>query len=190
MTMQNEILEESVENIPVPLSEDEKTKVELYYSEKSSRYTFTQLQNTYLNNSLRFADTKAGALVAVNGLIIKFVADYLPNWQGVEYWLGMTSIVLFVVSICISLIVVYPRNINKKGKGFIYWGYIAKDTLENYQNQIQNGPVSELLEESIRNNYQQAIVLDKKFQKLNLAFKVSYLSYFLLAVMGVLFIIL
>lgn len=169
--------------------ENEKVGVELFQSANATRYGFTQLQNTYLNNSLRFADTKAGALVAVNGLIIKFVADFLTKWNGIVHGLATVSIGLLVISILLSVIVVLPKNIKDNEKGFIYWRYIVNDTLENYKDQIKNRPTSELLDESIRNNYLQAIVLAKKFRWLHMAFVISLIAYVVMVLLGITLII-
>lgn len=191
MPINNEQLSEEI-SLPVKKLveiDNEKLKIELGYGEASTRYGFTQLQNTYLNNSLRFADTKAGALIAVNGVIIKFIADFVAQWTGIAHWLAVTSIALLVISIFLSIIVVFPKNVKDNGKGFIYWGFIANDTLENYNNQIRNEPTSELLDESIRNNYIQAHVLTKKFKWLNIAFSMSIVGYIAITVLGVYLII-
>lgn len=162
----------------------EKVPVELYQSAGGLRNQFTQLQNTYLNNSLRFADTKAGALVAVNGLVAKFVFDFLAQASGVVFWLSVGSIGLLIFSIFCSVIVVFPKRVNREGEGFIYWDFIVKHSLEDYKEQILEKPQSELLEEAVRNNYFQAKVLNKKFRWLNIAFTFALYSYALLAVVG------
>lgn len=163
----------------------EKIPVELYQSAGGARGQFTQLQNTYLNNSLRFADTKAGALVAVNGLVVKFVFDLLAKVDGGVFWLGICSIVLLVCSIVCSVITVFPKRVDRNGTGFIYWDFIAKHSLDQYKEQILEKPEKELLEESVRNNYFQAQVLTKKFRWLHSAFTFAICSYVVLALAGI-----
>lgn len=132
---------------------------------------------------------KFGALVAVNGLIAKFVFDAMQDLTSVNFWLLVTSLACLVIGIVLSVIVVLPKNVKNKGKGFIYWGYIANSTLEEYTIQIKNEPTSELLEEAIRNNYIQAGILTRKFRWLYWAFMISIVSYIILAICGVMAVI-
>lgn len=58
--LKNERTETVHEPIKEVIVSNEKLSVEMFPSQNSTRYNFTYSQNAYLNNSLRFADTKAG----------------------------------------------------------------------------------------------------------------------------------
>lgn len=159
------------------VTENGKLKVEIHQKEKTTRTNFTYQQHAYLNNSLRFADTKAGALIAANGLIAKFITDMADNST---YFVGLLlKIGLFVIVIGIfyALFVVFPRSVQSNEKGIVYWEHIKNFGEENYVNTVANGDINNLLKKSIENNFSQAIIVTNKFKKLSQAFKVSITGY-------------
>lgn len=163
--------------------ENNKVKVEIFQKDGVIRNNFTYQQHSYLIQSIRFADAKAGAITAANGLIIKFITDFHAINQVAEL-LFTGSIILIVIGILFSLMVVYPKSLNRKEKGIIYWEHIVNAGKEEYVQTVKNGEVDQLLESAIENNYSQAFILTKKFKKLNLAFTISLTGY-LLAFIGI-----
>jgi len=157
--------------------EDGKMKVEIHQREGVVRTNFTYQQNTYLNNSLRFADTKAGALVAANGLIAKFITDLTGNSAYLVDLLLKCSLVAVIVGIFYALFVVFPRSVESKEKGIIYWEHINNYDKDEYVQIVAEGEVTELLKKAIENNYSQAAIVTNKFKKLSRAFKVSIAGY-------------
>lgn len=157
--------------------EDGKVKVEVYQREGVVRTNFIFQQNTYLNNSLRFADTKAGALVAANGLIAKFIIDLTGNSANIVDSLLKCSLVAVIVGIFYALSVVFPRSVESKEKGIIYWEHIKNCEKDEYVQIVAEGEVTELMKKAIENNYSQAAIVTKKFKILSKAFIVSIAGY-------------
>ncbi len=165
------------ENMLDRIIEDGKLKVETHSRESSTRREFSYLQNGYLTNSLRFADAKAGALVAVNGLIVKFIIDFQESSLLLIEILFKVGIFIIIVGILLALIVVFPTKKNSSEKGIIYWEHIKNLGKDKYVKSIKDGPVENFLIKSIENNYTQATILTEKFNKLSLAFLISLGGY-------------
>ncbi|MBO1514348.1 Pycsar system effector family protein [Metabacillus bambusae] len=164
---------------------DGKVKVELHQREGFFKLNFTNTQNTYLNNSIRFADTKAGALVAVNGLIAKFAFDFFSTetttYIKLLYVLGLAFLIQGII---LSVYVVFPKKLNRKKKGIIYWENINEMELDEYVETIEAMEVKELLKRSMENNYFQARILTRKFNLLHYAFLSSMVGFVILSVLS------
>jgi hypothetical protein len=161
---------------------EDKIKVEMNQTINYVRASFTSQQNVHLNNSIRFADAKAGALVTINGLILKFITDMLVSSTGVSDVLFKTSLIILIVSILCSFAVVYPRLVNSKDKGIIYWEHINNYGKEGYVNNIIESDAKSLLRNSLENNFYQAKILTEKFKRLVLGFRISILGYLVITV--------
>lgn len=156
---------------------DDRLKVEMKQTEGFLRNSFTTQQHVHLTNSIRFADAKAGALVTINGLVLKFITDLLHTTTGLSSLLLKIALIVLIVSILCSLIVVYPRFLNSKEKGIIYWENIQNYKKEDYIEEITNGDANKLLQSSVENNYYQAAILTKKFKQLLIGFQISIIAY-------------
>lgn len=161
---------------------DNRLKVEMKQTEGNLRNTFTNQQNVHLNNSIRFADTKAGVLSGANGLILTYVSDQLSNATSFSKLFLILGLVCLIVSILHSLWVVFPRFQNSKDKGLVYWEHVTNYSKDEYANAIIHGDTSELLRNSVENNYTQAIILTKKFKKLETGFIFCIGGYLLIMV--------
>ncbi|WJN47512.1 DUF5706 domain-containing protein (plasmid) [Priestia aryabhattai] len=168
-----------------PLSKvilDDRLKVEMKQTEGNLRNNFTNQQNVHLNNSIRFADTKAGVLSGANGLILTYVSDQLSDATSFSKIFLILGLVCLIVSILHSLWVVFPRFQNSKDKGLVYWEHVTNYSEDEYANAIIHGDTSELLRNSVENNYTQAIILTKKFKKLETGFIFCIGGYLLIMV--------
>jgi hypothetical protein len=187
-SMTNELLEarqEMVEELDHPLDKvikNDLLRVEMKQTEGFIRNSFTSAQNVHLNNSLRFADTKAGALVTVNGLVLSYVTNLISTSSGVSNWFFKASLLIIIVGILYSIAVVYPRSLNSKDKGLVYWEHITNYKKDDYVKAIIDENVSELLRNSVENNYAQASILTSKFKKLEIGFKISIAGYLAIAI--------
>ncbi|EEL48093.1 hypothetical protein CN373_10975 [Bacillus cereus] len=165
--------EEMLQNV----IDDGKVKIELHQREKSAKTTFVINLNNHLNNSLRFADTKAAALVAANGLITKFVMELGVKGYTVSAILLKIGLFSILVGILLSLVVVIPRSKQSKEKGIMYWDNIANMEKQEYTETVTSIPNDELFEKQIENNYHQAEILKVKFKRLRTAFLISIAGY-------------
>ncbi|MCP2033525.1 hypothetical protein L1279_000508 [Planomicrobium sp. HSC-17F08] len=181
----SEALKSIEEKLKIPLEKTnqlEKLQIEIDYTEAYARSEFTSQQNEHLNNSLRFADAKAGALVTVNGLVLTYVTALIDSSSGYSAWFFKASLVTLIIGIVWSIAVVYPKSLNSKDKGLVYWGHIRNYKKEEFALAILEGDVNTLFKNSIENNYTQAIILTKKFKQLEISFKAFILAYTAIAV--------
>lgn len=161
--------------------QDDRLRIEVKQTDGFIRNNFTTQQNIHLNNSIRFADTKAGVLSGANGLVLTYLFDQLSTSSGVSKVIFGLGFVCLIVSIFFSLWVVYPRFMNSKEKGLVYWEHITNYKKHEYVNAITQGDTSELLSNVVENNYTQAFILTKKFKKLEIGFKLCLGGYLIIA---------
>lgn len=159
--------------------------VEVEFGESQIRSDFVVQQNNHLGNSLRFADAKAGAIVTVNGVVLTYVIALLENSTGYSTWVFMGSLIFLIGGMLSSIAVVFPKTMNNKEKGLVYWEHIVNNTQDEYEKQILVDDTNQLLKSSIANNYIQALILTKKFKQLKFSFQVSVVAY-LIILMGLL----
>jgi hypothetical protein len=162
-----------------------KLRVEVHQTEGFVKTSFTNNQNIHLNNSIRFADTKAGALVAVNGLIAKFAFDTIAGQTRIVQYGLSSGLLLLVISIALSVFVVIPRKVKSKEKGIIYWENMIEMDMEEYIEAIENMEPQEMRKHALMNNYIQAEILTKKFDVLRKAFITSLLGASIFAVVTI-----
>ena len=162
--------------------EDGKVKIELHHRERFAKSTFINNLNNHLNNSLRFADTKAGALVAANGLIAKFLVDLNLKGSAIGSILFKCGLIAILFGIFFSIFVVLPRTKNSKKKDIIYWDNIANMEMQEYTETVSSISNDKLFEKQIENNYFQAVILKVKFRRLRTAFLVSMAGYLSIAI--------
>ena len=154
-------------------------------AEGMAKTNYSNLQNTHLNNSIRFADTKAAALVAVNGLIAKFVFDAIAQQNQILQIELILGFVFIIIGIVLSVLVVFPQKANSKAKGIIYWENIIQMDQDEYIDTIEEMELKELRKHILRNNYIQSKILTKKFDYLRYAFISSLIGYGILAFVAV-----
>jgi Family of unknown function (DUF5706) len=160
-------------------TDDGKIRVELYQRERFIKFNFVNGQNVHLNNSIRFSDMKAGALIAANGTLIKFGNDLIKAKFTLNIWIANIGMLLLMAGILFAILVVMPKRVNHKEKGVHYWEHISNYEKDDFVETLDDMEVSELLQKSMKNNYDQATILKRKFRTLRLAFIVSGSGYFL-----------
>lgn len=154
-------------------------------TEGIAKTNYSNLQNTHLNNSIRFADTKAAALVAVNGLIAKFVFDLVAKQNQtlqIELTLGF---IFLIIGIALSVLVVFPQKENSKAKGVVYWENIIQMDPDEYIDTIEGMDPMELRKHILKNNYILSKIITKKFDYLRYAFISSLIGYGILAFVAI-----
>jgi hypothetical protein len=90
--------------------------------------------NEYVNEYIRFADTKAGFAITVVSLVIAaaFTSDipwalHLAGDRGCPSWALAWGFLLTGVScIILGISVVYPRTSNKPPKGLVFWENVTQ----------------------------------------------------------------
>lgn len=177
-----EMAKEKLEDI----IEDGKIRIQVNQTEGFVKTNYSNTQNIHLNNAIRFADTKAGALVAVNGLIAKFVIDAISVQIDIYSKIGLAiGMLAIIIGIALSVWVVFPRKANQKVKGIVYWENIVVMEIGEYIDTVEEMSVKDIRKQGLINNYYQSKILTEKFQFLRYAFISSLVGYGILAVVGV-----
>jgi hypothetical protein len=101
---------------------------------KESTSDFLWEVHKYMNEYIRFADTKAAFIAAAaTALIGSLVASSLFDssfrtspclWSKLQ-WMGIVSLLLLIVSLGFSIAAIRSRLWNKTSVGYIFWGSIA-----------------------------------------------------------------
>ncbi|MCP1144676.1 Pycsar system effector family protein [Lysinibacillus endophyticus] len=168
---------------------NEKLQVETFTDDSQTagvvKTNYSNNENVYLNNSIRFADTKAAALVAVNGLVAKFVFDLINQQDKILQIETIIGFIFLMVGIGLSVLVVFPQKANSRTKGIIYWENIIQMDLDEYINTVEEMPPKELRKQILITNYIQSKILTKKFTYLRYAFISSLIGYCILAFVAV-----
>ena len=105
-----------------------------YDSDSEVKRAFLWNTHGYLNQYVRFGDTKAGftGTIAVGllgalysaGMHRPMLAMPVGQWT-MSTWAAATAMVALIVSIVLVVVTVAPRLRSSGRKGFIYWGSIA-----------------------------------------------------------------
>ena len=130
--------------------------MEVKQTDGFNRGSFANQQNLHLSTSIRFADAKAGALIAVSGLVLPETIYLLNSDYLLQKICYISALVLLIIGIFLSFIVVLPTSKNSKMKGIIYWENITNYSEEEFIHTIKTMNTSRYLDAWLQNNYIQA----------------------------------
>ena len=104
-------------------------------AEIKTQLDFLWNTHKYLNDSIRFADTKAGFTVALTCTIVGalfagklhdlFLLAAPKQWPPIA-WLSAAAFLGLGASIACGAWTIRPRLSNKQPKGFLYWGGVTE----------------------------------------------------------------
>ena len=110
----------------------------------------------YLNDYIRFADTKAGFTIAISSSITtalfhsKVQDSFLlvaPKQWGIVAFAAVFAFLALIVSISFGAWTIRPRLSTRQSKGFIYWGSIARyGAPEAFWDALKRRPEGEMAE--------------------------------------------
>ena len=140
----------------------------------------------YINEYIRFADTKAAFVAATStalagALVSSSVLDSsfrkLPSlWSGLQ-WTAAVGLLLLSVSLLLSVAAVRPRLWNKTYIGYIFWDSIpGHGTAELFSAAIRKLPVSQRTTALSDHLFALATVAKRKYAYVKLAVHVGLLG--------------
>jgi hypothetical protein len=125
-------------------------------AETANRDGFFWHTHSYLNEQIRFVDTKSAYVAALaTGLIGALYTAHVPDhfmknsistwtWAG---WAAVTAFVTMIAAILMALISIAPRLRSRQLLTYIYWGGIAAHrSHEAFYKQFQSEPMDSLSE--------------------------------------------
>jgi hypothetical protein len=158
-----------------------------------NRQDFVWRTHSYINDYIRLADVKAGALFAVFGALVGVLVHQWAAGDEPETWwrkaLFGSAIGASALVIALALEVVRPRldapstkNDSKAACG-VFWRRICGQTLDEYRRTVETLDANGLLAAVAAHTWEIAHVAEKKYTTLRWAFLVSYVA-LPLAVLG------
>jgi hypothetical protein len=154
---------------------------------KMNRTDYNRFEITYLTDNVKFADSKAGVLMGIDGLLLRAAIDYfneagitfrtLPqSMASTEFFLIVGS-ALLIAGIVLALAVVFPRKSSGSNRGFVFWESIAKyPSADEYTNDLMNIKEDELDRKMAEQQYYVSKTATKKYRMLRRAFWASSLG--------------
>ena len=147
---------------------------------------FGRNNNNYLNEYIRFADTKAGILLAIEGGFLVKLSDnwskILSNISGgkdltpifsieLQLTLLVIATIIMLLSTIATLWVIIPRLGEKSKRGYIFWENIAEfPSAKKYVEEVFELSKKELDSILLEQNYYLARTAKRKYRVLRLAF--------------------
>jgi pycsar effector protein len=146
---------------------------------------YNRFEISYLTDNIKFADSKAGVLIGMDGLLLRAAVDYFKS-AGITIEtllvsstsIGRLSVIfgsVFLISgIILSLAVVFPRRSSRTKQGFVFWESIAKyPSVDDYTNDVMNIAEDELDRSMAAQQYYVSMTATKKYRMLRRAFWAS-----------------
>ncbi len=122
---------------------------------------FSKAINGYLTDYVKLADSKAGAIVGLNTLILGLVMAWGENDQG-DILIHLFTIAFFVVGAGLAAFVIFPR-MPRGGSGVIFWEDIRTyPTVEAYQNKLRSMDDQDVEDSYAYQNFYVSRVLHQK----------------------------
>ena len=146
---------------------------------------YNRFEISYLTDNIKFADSKAGVLIGMDGLLLRAAVDYFKA-AGItveSLFASSTSVVrlsvilgsvFLIVGIIMSLAVVFPRRGSGARRGFVFWESIAEySSVNEYTNDVMNIADDELDRRMAEQQYYVSKTATKKYRMLRRAFWAS-----------------
>jgi hypothetical protein len=150
-----------------------------------NRTDYNRFEISYLTDNIKFADSKAGVLIGMDGLLLRAAIDYfnaagitIEKLFGSSLSVGFLSIifgsVFLIIGIILALAVVFPRRTSGSRQGFVYWESIAKyPSADDYAGDVMKISEDELDRQMAEQQFYVSITASRKYRMLRRAFWVS-----------------
>ena len=136
---------------------------------------FSKAVNSYLNDYVKLADSKAGAIVGLNTLILGLVMAWGDNDRG-DVRIHLATIAFFVVGAALVAFVIFPR-MPRGSSGVVFWEDIRTyPSVEAYQNRLRSMDDQEVEDSYAYQNYYVSRVLHQKHLYIRWAMLVTILG--------------
>ena len=139
----------------------------------NDRVGFLWEVHKYINEYIRFADTKAAyiagvATALIGSLVASSLFDSLSRaslcqWSKLQ-WMGFLGLILLALSLGLSIAAIRPRLWNNRSIGFIFWGSIVgHDTAHNFMRAAQGLTEEEMTKSISEHLFVLAAIAQRKY---------------------------
>ncbi len=159
-----------------------------------NRTDYNRFEMGYLTDNIKFADSKAGVLIGMDGLLLRGAIEYyksagitfetlLESFTSVGRFSVIFGSAFLILGIVLSLAVVFPRRGSGSRKGLVFWENIAKyRSADDYMDDLMKVTDDELDRKMAEQQYYVSITATKKYHMLRRAFWASSAGAFLITV--------
>lgn len=145
---------------------------------------FAKAVLTHNSELINLADTKAGILLGINGIILALLFGDNTSFSPIVVNLVLvTGILLGISSIC-SILTIFPRLTKDEERTSVYFKHVAKQKKQDYIQSWNTLESSEILTDLLSNIHNLAILQMKKYRYLRLSV-IFLLPGFILLVLSV-----
>ena len=150
-----------------------------------NRTDYNRFEIGYLTDNIKFADSKAGVLIGMDGLLLRAATDYFKSagitLESLLYSLTVSErfFLIFgsaflIIGIILSLAVVFPRKSSGVKRGFVFWESITQyPSADEYTKEVMTITDDELDRKMAEQQYYVSMTATKKYNMLRRAFWAS-----------------
>jgi hypothetical protein len=139
----------------------------------SSPHEFLWKTHSYINEYIRFSDTKAGFVITLSGALLGalfstkahelFIKSEVSRWSWLS-WCSCASFLTSAMAVLLGIVAIRPRLWSHTDHAFIYWGGIAKHTsMEAFTREYKQLPDDCLLEHLVHHVFELSTVCARKY---------------------------
>ncbi len=137
------------------------------FNEDQAKSEFYWKVHAYLSENIRFADTKAGIVIAwtstVIGLLLNAKLQDLFG-KSVIGWTGLSGFICLLGAFGFAFVVVAPRLQTKQETGFIFWkSVLAHKNRQTFLEALRNESSEVLTQQVAGHLHDLATICDSKF---------------------------
>ncbi len=162
---------------------------------QGSRQEFLWRTHSYINEYIRFSDTKAGFVITLSGALLGllystkahdlFVKSGAGAWSW-RNWSSFASFSLLVVAVLLGVWAIRPRLWSHQHRAFIFWGGIAKyPSREAFSSEFSQLSDDRLAEHLARHVFELSAVCASKYFWVSVSILTAVLGGLLAAVVAV-----
>ena len=152
-----------------------------------NRTDYNRFELSYLTDNVKFADSKAGVLIGLDGLLLRAAIDYFKS-AGIAFGSLLESLMssafflifgsaFLILGIILALTVVFPRRASGAKRGLVFWENIAKyPSADEYTEEVMKVTEEELDRRMAEQQYYVSMTATKKYHMLRRAFWASSLG--------------
>ena len=157
------------------------------YESNLRKYDFVKHINDYLHGYIKFADTKAGVIIALSiGFITILFNQKIHEplfkmckgqlFNNLLFYLTIVTFLSIMIGLFFAISVIFPRTSPQRTKSLIFWENILEHKKEEYKTKIKELNTQEIIDSLSEHNYLVASVSNQKYKGLKVSMIFSFVG--------------
>jgi len=140
---------------------------------QNSRQEFLWKTHSYVNEYIRFSDTKVGFAITLSGALLGLLSSTKAHELFVEpdirtsswlSWCSLASFLLLAVAVLLGVWAIRPRLWGRQDRAFIYWGGVSKfQNHEAFSSEFQQLSGDDLVAHLAHHVFELSVVCASKY---------------------------